>query len=263
MKPCSAILRRATMTKAMRVKPLWARLFAALALVVPRLALAADPCHTVTFEDIPFTVCQAQAGQDLRLWLKDDQGRLLGNAARIKATLAPGERLVFAMNAGMYAPSRDPAGLYIENGTELAPIVTREGPGNFGLLPNGVFCVTDRFAVIESRAFAAAPPACRFATQSGPMLVIGGALHPRFLPDSSSTYIRNGVGVSADGLTAWFVISDRPVTFHRFARFFRDSLGAPNALYFDGSISRLFVPAQGRADFGLPLGPMVGLVARD
>ena len=95
------------------------------------------------------------------------------------------------------------------------------------------------------------------------MLVIDGALHPRFLPDSTSTYIRNGVGVSADGQTAWFVISDRPVTFHRFARFFRDSLGAPNALYFDGSISRLFVPAQGRADFGLPLGPMVGLVARD
>lgn len=249
--------------KAMTIKPLWARLFAALALVVPRLALAADPCHTVTFEDIPFTVCQAQAGQDVRLWLKNEQGQILGNAERVKATLAPGERLVFAMNAGMYSPSRDPAGLYIENGTERQPIVTREGPGNFGMLPNGVFCVTDRFAVIESRAFAAAPPACRFATQSGPMLVIEGALHPRFLPDSTSTYIRNGVGVSADGQTAWFVISDRPVTFHRFARFFRDSLGAPNALYFDGSISRLFVPAQGRADFGLPLGPMVGLVARD
>ena len=141
--------------------------------------------------------------------------------------------------------------------------MTVEGPGNFGLLPNGVFCVADRFAVIESRAFAAAPPQCRFATQSGPMLVIDGALHPRFLPESDSTYIRNGVGISADGDTAWFVISDKAVNFHRFARFFRDALGAPNALYLDGSVSRLVVPGEGRADFGLPMGPIIGLVARD
>ena len=245
------------------MKPIWARLFAALALVVPRVALAEDPCHTVPFEGIPFTVCEARAGQDVRLWLKDGSGALIGTPSRLGAQLAPGERLVFAMNAGMYAPSRDPAGLYIENGTQAHRIVTAAGPGNFGLLPNGVFCVGDRFAVIESRAFAAAPPACRFATQSGPMLVIDGQLHPKFLPDSDSTYIRNGVGVSADGLTAWFVIADKPVNFHRFARFFRDELRSPNALYLDGSVSRLFVPAQGRADFGLPMGPIIGLVARE
>ncbi|WP_223631891.1 phosphodiester glycosidase family protein [Rhodobacter sp. TJ_12] len=245
------------------MKTLWASLFAALALIVPRAALAADPCRTVTFEDTPFTVCEARAGDDVRVWLRDGAGGILGTIPRVKATLAPGERLVFAMNAGMYAPDRSPAGLYIENGQELHRIITNEGPGNFGMLPNGVFCISDRFAVVESRAFAANPPGCRYATQSGPMLVIDGALHPRFLPDSDSTYIRNGVGVSGDGLTAWFVIADKPVNFHRFARFFRDELGAPNALYLDGSISRLFVPAQGRADFGLPMGPIVGLVAHD
>ena len=259
MKPSSATLPGVPTM----MKPIWARLFAALALVVPRVALAADPCHTVTFEGTPFTVCEAQAGQDVRLWLRDGSGALLGNFARVKAQLAPGERLVFAMNAGMYAPSRDPAGLYIENGVETHPIVTAEGPGNFGMLPNGVFCVAERFAVIESRRFAQNKPKCRFATQSGPMLVIDGALHPRFIPDSDSTYIRNGVGVSADGGTAWFVMSDKAVNFHRFARFFRDGLGAPNALYLDGSVSRLAVPAQGRADFGLPMGPMLGLVAHD
>ncbi|MFD2172881.1 phosphodiester glycosidase family protein [Rhodobacter lacus] len=242
---------------------MWARLFAALALVVPRVALAGAPCETVTFEDKPFSVCTVQAGQDLRLWLKDDTGTVLGTFERVKAHLGAGEQLVFAMNAGMYAPDRMPAGLYVENGKELHGIVTREGPGNFGMLPNGVFCMSDAFAVIESRAFAADPPACRYATQSGPMLVINGALHPRFLPESDSSYIRNGVGVSADGQTAWFVISDRAVNFHQFARFFRDRLGAPNALYLDGSISRLTVPAQGRADFGLPMGPIVGLVAHD
>jgi uncharacterized protein YigE (DUF2233 family) len=93
------------------------------------------------------------------------------------------------------------------------------------------------------------------------MLVIDGALHPRFLADSDSVFIRNGVGVSADGSEAWFVISDAPVTFHHFARFFRDALSVPEALYLDGSISRLYAPGLGRADWGLPLGPIVGLVA--
>lgn len=247
----------------MKPKTIWASLFAALALIVPRVALAEDPCRTQDFEGVPFTVCEAQAGQDVRLWLSDASGALIGTPERLQAQLPAGERLVFAMNAGMYAPDRRPVGLYVENGAELHGLVTAEGPGNFGLLPNGVFCVTDRFAVIETRAFAAAPPDCRFATQSGPMLVIEGALHPKFVPESDSTYIRNGVGVSADGGTAWFVISDRPVTFHHFARFFRDVLGAPNALYLDGSVSRLIVPGEGRADLGLPMGPIVGLVAHD
>lgn len=245
----------------MKTKTIWASLFAALALIVPRVVLAADPCRTQEFEGIPFSVCEARAGDDIRLWLKDGTGALIGTPERLRAQLAPSERLVFAMNAGMYAPDRHPVGLFIENGVELRPIVTAEGPGNFGLLPNGVFCIGERLRVIESRAFAAAPPACRFATQSGPMLVIDGALHPRFLPDSDSTNIRNGVGVSAEGDRAWFVISDRPVTFHRFARFFRDVLGARDALYLDGSISRLIVPAEGRADLGLPMGPIVGMVA--
>jgi len=247
----------------MKTKTIWASLFAALALIVPRVALAEDPCHTVTFEGLPFTVCEAKAGEDVRLWLRDGSGALIGTPERLAQQLVPGERLVFAMNAGMYAPDRHPVGLFIENGEEKQSIVTSEGPGNFGLLPNGVFCVGEQFSVIESRTYAEERPACRFATQSGPMLVIDGALHPKFVPESDSTFIRNGVGVSADGQTAWFVISDKPVTFHRFARFFRDVLGAPNALYLDGSVSRLIVPGQGRADLGLPMGPIVGLVAHD
>ena len=92
------------------------------------------------------------------------------------------------------------------------------------------------------------------------MLVIDGALHPSFLPDSTSYKLRNGVGVREDGLMAWFVLANTPVTFDRFARFFRDGLGARNALYFDGSISRLYAPDLGRSGAGFALGPMVGLV---
>ena len=72
--------------------------------------------------------------------------------------------------------------------------------------------------------------------------------------------MRNGVGVSADGKLAWFAIADAPLTFDRFARFFRDVLGAKDALYFDGSISRLYAPELGRSGAGFPVGPIVGLV---
>ena len=50
------------------------------------------------------------------------------------------------------------------------------------------------------------------------------------------------------------------MTFHEFGRLFRDGLRVRDALYLDGSISRLYAPAVNRADFGRSLGPMIGLV---
>jgi uncharacterized protein YigE (DUF2233 family) len=175
--------------------------------------------------------------------------------------LAEGMRLGVAMNAGMFHEDRSPVGLYVEDGEQEMRIITSAGPGNFGLLPNGVLCLsTPRAFVIESRAFADTPPACEHATQSGPMLVIAGALHPRFLRDSPSLNIRNGVGVNAEGDRMWMVISDQAVNFHHFARFFRDYLDTPNALYLDGRVSRLHAPGIGRADVGFPGGPILGVV---
>lgn len=233
-------------------------LFAALCLAAP----AAAGCRQVSHEGRGYAVCEVTAGEDLRLFLTAPDGQPYGTFERINQVLRDeGGTLGFAMNAGMYHSDRQPVGLYLDPSGEAHGIVTRAGPGNFGMLPNGVFCIrADGFTVIESRAYAAAPPDCRYATQSGPMLVIGGDLHPRFLPDSPSRYIRNGVGVSADGQHAFLAISDRPVSFHAFARLFRDMLATPDALYFDGNISRLFAPELGRDDFGLPMGPIVGLV---
>jgi uncharacterized protein YigE (DUF2233 family) len=222
----------------------------------------AATCRDMEFETTPYTVCEVSADQDLRIFHADAAGAVLGSFGRVDAQLQPeGKKLQFAMNAGMYHPDRGPVGLLVTNGHEQHRIITAEGPGNFGLLPNGVFCIREgRFAVIESRRFKARPPSCRFATQSGPMLVIDAALHPRFLPDSDSRYIRNGVGVSADGTTAYFVVAGRAVNFYDFGRLFKDGLKTPNALYFDGKISRLYAPELGRDDFGFQMGPIVGLV---
>ncbi|MCR8725905.1 phosphodiester glycosidase family protein [Frigidibacter sp. ROC022] len=226
-------------------------------------AATAATCEEISDRGETYAVCEIDAGEDLRLFLNGRDGKPYGSFERLSAALkATGKRLVFAMNGGMYHPDRRPVGLYVENGSQIAGLVTRAGPGNFGLLPNGVFCIEDdRFRVVESRAYEAEQPSCRFASQSGPMLVIGGALHPKFLKDSDSRNIRNGVGVSADGRRAWLVISDRPVTFYTFATLFRDRLKTPNALYLDGRISRLYAPELGRADPGRPMGPILGLVA--
>ncbi len=219
-------------------------------------------CRPFSHEGRGYVLCEAGPGDDVRLFLNAPDGRAFGTFDRIEETLAAEKaRLGFAMNAGMYHADRRPVGLFVESGEERAALVTAAGPGNFGMLPNGVFCIGEAgYRVIESRAFADNPPACRFASQSGPMLVVDGALHPRFLPDSTSRYVRNGVGVAEDGSRAVFAISDRPVTFHEFARLFRDALGLPQALYFDGSISRLYAPELGRFDPGLPMGPVVGVV---
>jgi uncharacterized protein YigE (DUF2233 family) len=258
MSACNATLQRVT-------KKMTASAKAALALLVALLpSAAAADCRDITHDGQSHIICEVSAGQDLRLFLDAPDGTLLGNFQRIDSTLAgEGKRLAFAMNAGMYHSDRRPVGLFIDDGRELAPLITADGPGNFGLRPNGVFCIRPDggFGVIESRAFRDTGATCRYATQSGPMLVIDGALHPRFLPDSVSRYVRNGVGVSADGKRAVLAMSRGRVNFHEFARLFRDALGLPQALYFDGNISRLYAPSLGRNDFGFPMGPVVGLVA--
>lgn len=243
---------------------LWRSLGVAAGMLFALTVPAAAECGRMSHDGQGYVICEVDAAQEaaLRLWQDDTGGKPVRNFSNVRRMLGDGESLTFAMNAGMFHPDYRPVGLLIVDGMELSSLNTSAGSGNFGMLPNGVFCTGGArpFQVIESRAFAEVRPECRLATQSGPMLVIDGELHPRFLIDSDSRYIRNGVGVSPDGQKAWFAISDRPVTFHEFGRLFRDGLDVRDALYFDGSISRLYAPGVNRADFGRSLGPIVGLV---
>lgn len=235
------------------------RRLAALLLFWP-LPAAAVTCADIDYGGNSFTACTVDvASENLSLFHKDAEGAVIGSFGGIEA-LPEVNSLVFAMNAGMYHDDRSPVGHYREDGVETMRVIPNAGPGNFGLLPNGVLCINEDSAqVYETLDYVDRAPACRDATQSGPMLVIDGALHPRFLPDSTSRFVRNGVGTSADGGTAVFVISNGSVTFHEFGSFFRDYLKLPNALYFDGKVSRLYARDQGRSDFGFQLGPMVAV----
>jgi uncharacterized protein YigE (DUF2233 family) len=241
----------------------------ALAAWVVLLCLAAAPalpafaaCGPKSFDGAKFTVCAFDPRHDdIRLFLSGPDGKPYGSLAALSQALkAKGETLVFAMNAGMFKDDQSPVGLYVENRKKLHEADNRGGATNFHMKPNGVFWVGDGIAeVAETSRFLADRPQARYATQSGPMLVIDGKIHPKIKPGGESLKIRNGVG-SCGGGAVVFAISDEPVNFDAFARLFRDSLGCPNALFLDGSVSSLYAPELNRDDELGPIGPIVGVV---
>ncbi|KAA9006030.1 phosphodiester glycosidase family protein [Histidinibacterium aquaticum] len=231
----------------------------ALAFSMMAAPAAAVECGPKEWRGTDFTICEVDpAREQIRLFLNDDEGRAYGSFREVEEVNGP---LAFAMNGGMYHEDLSPVGHYVEDGEEIMRVIPNAGPGNFGMLPNGVFCVEEeRARVIETGAYESDMPDCRFASQSGPMLVIDGALHPRFIKGSDSRHIRNGVGASAEGDRVVFAISEEVVNFHDFATLFRDGLGLSDALYFDGKVSRLHAPEIGRSDAGWAMGPIVGVL---
>lgn len=228
-------------------------------------AAADAACRLVTHEGQRFTVCEVDLRrQTARLFWKQPGGDDYAYLSKLPQTdAATGRKLQFAMNAGMYHPDYRPVGLYVEGKRELMKASTARGPGNFHMKPNGIFYIAgDRAGVLETGAYLKQKVRADFATQSGPMLVIDGKLHPRFTPQGESRKGRNGVGVR-DASTLFFAISDEEVSFGAFARLFRDTLKCPNALFLDGgSVPALYVPGGGRGGNFLPLGPMVGVYGK-
>lgn len=224
-----------------------------------------DYCRSITFRSLPYTVCTFRADRDdIRLFYADgDDGQYLQFNALADTLEGRGESLVFAMNGGMYHEGRQPVGYLRAEDGDQASVNTNEGPGNFHMKPNGVFWLENgRAGISVSETYLDEGRDPEYATQSGPMLVIDGDIHPALNPDGTSRKRRNGVGVSADGRTVHFAISDTLVTFHDFASLFRDRLEVPDALFLDGQVSRIYAPAMSRDEQGADMGPIVGVVER-
>lgn len=220
-------------------------------------------CRSMTFRSLPYTVCSFRADRDdIRLfYAKEDGTQYLQFETLVADLEARGETLVFAMNGGMYHEDRKPVGYLRAEDGDRASVNINEGPGNFHMKPNGVFWLDGgRAGISVSEAYLEDGREPDFATQSGPMLVIDGEIHPVINPEGTSRKRRNGVGVSEDGRTVYFAISDTLVTFHDFASLFRDRLETPDALFLDGQVSRIYAPAMGRDEQGMDMGPIVGVV---
>lgn len=226
----------------------------------PRVSI----CEPMVFEQSRFTHCTAEPGKHaIAMDLSPEKPdkpyrsfRALANAMD-DGTL---ETVALAMNGGMFDADGLPIGYYVEDGLRFTVLNENEGPGNFHLLPNGVFfgeTAEGPWRVWETQRFAdSIRDRPWFATQSGPMLVISGDLHPAIANDGASRTQRNAVGVDAAG-RAHFVISEDPVSLGKLARFYRDVLGVNNALYLDGTVSQIWDPASSRMDRGQPIGPII------
>lgn len=216
-----------------------------------------SPCETVSFDGSQFTRCTADpATHAITTLLGNPPHR--GFQAFAQAAPEQAKRVAFAVNAGMFDGEGKPIGYYVKDGERLKELNRNDGAGNFHMKPNGVFFGTgSKWRVMSADDFyAQVGDRPGFGTQSGPMLVVGGKLHPEITDDGPSRTIRNGVGVDASG-RAHFVISEGPVSFGKLARYFRDVLKTPNALYLDGAVSALWDPARGRMDARAPIGPML------
>jgi uncharacterized protein YigE (DUF2233 family) len=243
-----------------------AQAFAVLALWLLSCASvsAAPLCKDVVFEGNSFGICDIDLRQvRISLHLRDESGAPYMFPSRLRAALeAQGQQVLAIMNAGMFEADLSPVGLYLERGRLLKAANRRNGPGNFHLKPNGIFFFSGgRAGVSETGAYDTHrrwPE--ESGTQSGPMLVINGRLHPRFDQDGESRKTRNGVGVRQDG-TVVFAVSRSGVSFGTFARLFRDQMNTPNALFLDGSVSVL--SGEGIGTVGgfppMPIGPMLAV----
>ncbi|MEO1695161.1 MAG: phosphodiester glycosidase family protein [Pseudomonadota bacterium] len=237
----------------------------ALALgTTPAVATKADDgCEKSRYAGARYIVCRFDpASVEVRIVWRDSNNAAFGSLGAVRrAVRRSGREFLFAMNAGMYHQDLSPVGYHVEHRKKLKNANTRRGPGNFHLLPNGIFFLENgRAGVMETRAFLKRNKRPEYATQSGPMLVINGRIHPKFNPASTSRKSRNGVGVSKDGRSLIFALSEEPVTFHQFARLFQRGLKTENALFLDGgSVPQMQSKSMTSLSFA-PVGPVVAVM---
>ena len=220
-------------------------------------------CTSTSFEDIILTHCIADpAKHAIATALAPVSG---DNAGTIKGWAAGKNEseIAFVMNAGMYGDDLRAVGYFVQGSERLEELNREDGPGNFHMKPNGVFFGSGgTWRVLDTETFyRTVGDRPEFGTQSGPMLVVDGELHPEFQDNGPSRAVRNGVGVDDEG-KAHFVISDQPISFGQFARFFRDRLETPNALFLDGNVSALWDPVKGRMDNGR-VGPLLVVTRKE
>ncbi len=221
-------------------------------------------CRSIIFEDTPLTHCLAVPSRhNIAMDLGPAGGAPYGGLASF-AQNREADSIAFAMNGGMYDEDNRPIGYYVENSERLKELNTADGEGNFHMKPNGVFYGTGgEWNVRATESFLAnVTERPEFGTQSGPMLVIDGAIHPTITADGPSRLIRNAVGVDDEG-RAHFVISNAPISFGKLARFYKNELSVKNALFLDGNVSMLWNPATDRLDTGAPIGPIIVVEKKD
>lgn len=202
---------------------------------------------------------------ELNLHWKNADGTPIRKLDSLSAILeSDGKKIQFLGNAGIFMENGTPLGLHVEDGKTLHQInKVKEAYGNFYLQPNGIFFIENGKAkVTTTDQYIKGEHSPTLATQSGPMLVIDGKIHPKFNEGSTNRLYRNGVGILPDGRIL-LAITDHTLTsrvnLHSFATMFLKQ-GCQNALFLDGGLSAVRIPeANIRIDTRRQLGPLLSV----
>lgn len=208
--------------------------------------------------------------EDVNLHIRFPGGKPIGSFGNLVKYLTDSKQQVLMVtNAGMFTPSYAPEGLYVEREKKYSwPIDTNftNNGENFFLQPNGVFYLdsNSRPVICSTRQFVDSnldPHKLTLATQSGPMLICNGKIHPSFNRASSNKKIRSGVGVMPNGQVV-FMCSQDPINFYNFAMLFRNFFDADNALFLDGAISMMDFPRRPDYHSDYQFGPLISITTK-
>lgn len=226
--------------------------------------------HAVRYRGMKFLVFTAYTdSHDIRLHLSRS-GTPFKTISSLKKYLEQSKvKPLMITNAGMFTEAYTPQGLYVEGkGGNYYEIDTGKARpnANFYLKPNGVFYIDAAGrAHIDTTEYVARIPKkerkkFRLATQSGPMLLINGAIHPAFRAESKNLKMRNGVGlIGGNEKCVVFAVTVDESNFYQFAALFRDVFGCSNALFLDGNISAMYLSDIHPDIDGGPFGPMISV----
>ncbi|MDO4436129.1 MAG: phosphodiester glycosidase family protein [Cardiobacteriaceae bacterium] len=206
------------------------------------------PVYEQKINGVQYAFFRAKPSQVSFHW-KDEQGQAYQQLSNLKKALdTRHQSALMLMNAGIFSEDLTPAGLWIERGKTLKTLNTKSGTGNFHMQPNGVFSIEKveggyEAFVRTTQDYQKSHVKPEFAVQSGPMLVIDGAINPRFKANNMHSYKRNAVCTTAMGelLFAMTVsYEERWPNLYELATALQQQ-GCNNALYLDGSISSWYV----------------------
>lgn len=193
-------------------------------------------------DGVTYHILRTSAESVRILWKNSDGAQIRTFPEAAQHLKSKGMNVDTLMNGGIFEPGGIPSGLLIQEGKVMSPVNKNDGAGNFFLKPNGIFLIGTKGArVISTDEYPLSGIEVRQAVQSGPLLLRHGKIHPAFRANSTSRLIRNGVGVSKDGMMI-FAMSDfnspKLPNLHEFAVLFQ-SLGCNDALFLDGDISQM------------------------
>ncbi|MGI8597765.1 MAG: phosphodiester glycosidase family protein [Chitinophagaceae bacterium] len=200
--------------------------------------------------------------ETIQLFWKDEIGDKINTLHNLNDYVSKRkQKLLFAMNCGMFTPEYSPVGLFIQNGKQISKLkICNTSKANFCLQPQGVFYITSANKAGIATAITFNASGVLFATQSAPVLLENGVINKN-LPKGYQMN-RNGAGIKKNGEVVLALGKD--VNFHEFAKFFQTQ-GCTEAMFFDGGVSEVFYPAQKHLThpaWSGSFGPMLGVIAK-